>query len=233
MNSPPFSLDETQDHSKLWLRGGFPLSYLAKNDQLSSVWRNGYISTLLEKDIPNLGFSIPPEQIRRFWLMLAHYHGGIFNGNEIGKSLGLSSHTIRRYLDILVGTFMIRVLYPWHENLKKRQVKSPKIYFRDSGMLHALLGINNQTLLDQYPKIGSFWEGFALEEIINHTHTQANECYFWATHANAELDLLILKNTKKVGFEFKYTDNPKITKSMQISLNDLKLDHIYLIFPGS
>ena len=227
-----FSLLETKNSEKLWIRGGFPRSYLASNEVDSYNWRQAYISTFLERDILNLGFQIPPQQMRRFWLMLAHYHGQIFNASELGRSLGVSDHTVKRYLDVLVGTFMVRVLSPWFENIGKRQVKSPKIYFRDSGILHALVGIVNQNQLDIYPKLGSFWEGFALEEVINIHHATAEECYFWSTQSGAELDLLIIKNGKRLGFEFKYTDRPKITTSMKIAMQDLGLDHLYLIFPG-
>lgn len=228
----PFSLDEVDDGDLLWLRGGFPRAYLAANHQESFQWLQAYIGTFLEKDIPNLGLQIPPEKIRRFWLMLVHYHGQIFNGSDLGKSLGVSGHTVRKYLDILVGTFMIRLLTPWFENLGKRQVKSPKIYFRDSGVLHALIGINDHSQLYHHPKLGSFWEGFALEEIIRQTHASFEECYFWGTQGGAELDLLIVKNGKRIGFELKYTDSPKITPSMKIASHDLKLDHLFVIYPG-
>jgi len=228
----PFSLEETDNTSRLWLYGGFPRSFLASNNEESFLWRQSYITTFLERDIPNLGFQIPPQQMRRFWLMLTHYHGQIFNASELGKSLGVSDHTSRKYLDILAGTFMVRILHPWFENLEKRQIKSPKIYFRDSGILHTLVGIRTESDLDIYPKLGSFWEGFALEEINRQFQTTTEECYFWGTQSGAELDLLILKNGKRLGFEFKYTDAPKITASMRISCDDLKLDHLYVIFPG-
>ncbi|HSX04238.1 MAG TPA: ATP-binding protein [Rhabdochlamydiaceae bacterium] len=233
MELMPFSLDEVDHDSEiLWLRGGFPRSYLAKTDEDSFLWRQSYIATFLERDIPNLGFQIPPQQMRRFWLMLVHYHGQIFNASELGKSLGISDHMVRKYLDILAGTFMVRILLPWYENLEKRQIKSPKIYFRDSGILHALIGIHNQAEMDIYPKMGSFWEGFALEEIIRQTGASSEECYFWGTQSNAELDLLILKNGKRIGYEFKYSDAPKITPSMRIACQDLKLDHLYVVYPG-
>ena len=228
----PFSLDETQNSPLLWLRGGFPRAFLASTNDESFLWRQSYITTFLERDIPNLGFQIPPQQMRRFWLMLAHYHGQIFNASELGRSLGISDHTVRRYLDLLAGTFMIRILLPWFENLGKRQIKSPKIYFRDSGILHALLGIREESELDSHPKLGSFWEGFALEEIIQKLHAAPEECYFWGTQAGAELDLLIIKDGKRLGFEFKYTDHPKITPSMKIAFEDLKLNHLYVVFPG-
>lgn len=229
----PFSLEETHNSPLLWQRGGFPKSFLAETDENSFLWRKSYITTFLERDIPNLGFQIPAQQMRRFWLMLAHYHGQIFNASELGKSLGISSHTVRKYVDILSGTFMVRILNPWFENLEKRQIKSPKLYFRDSGILHALLGIQKEQELDTYPKLGSFWEGFALEEIIRKKEVSSEECYFWGTQSGAELDLLIIKNGKRLGFEFKYTDSPKITPSMKIALNDLHLDHLYLISPGN
>jgi len=230
---PPFSLFEVKNSEKLWVRGGFPRSYLAETDHDSFLWRQSYIQTFLEQDIPNLGFNIPPQQMRRLWLMLAHYHGQIFNASEIGRSLGVSHHTVQKYVDILAGTFMIRILTPWFENLQKRQVKSPKVYFRDSGILNALLGISDKIQLDTNPKLGSFWEGFALEEIIRMLEATSNECFFWATHADAELDLLIIKNNRRIGFEFKYTDSPKITKSMRIAQEDLKLDHLGVIYPGT
>lgn len=230
----PFSFCEVKGKSRLLLeRGGFPRSYLAQSEADSYLWRQNYITTFLERDIASLGFSIPPQQMRRFWLMLAHYHGQIFNASELSRSLGVSDHTVRKYLDILKGTFMVRLLLPWFENLQKRQVKSPKIYFRDSGVLHALLGIAEGQQLDTYPKLGSFWEGFALEELLHCLHVSDDECYFWATQADAELDLLVIKKGKRLGFEFKYTDTPKKTKSMHIALADLKLDHLFLIFPGS
>lgn len=228
---PPFSLTEAEDHNKLWLRGGFPRSYLANSNKESFSWRQSYISTFMERDIPNLGFNVPPPQMKRLWMMLAHYHGNILNATEIGKSLDITHHTVRKYLDILAGTFMVRELQPWFENISKRQVKSPKIYIRDSGLLHALLNIQNYDALQVYPKLGASWEGFALEEIIKQHHAQSDECYFWSTQSGAELDLLIVKDGKKLGFEFKYTDFPKTTKSMHTALQDLALDHLYLVYP--
>jgi predicted AAA+ superfamily ATPase len=229
----PFDISETFEVTRLWLRGGFPLSYLSKDEELSVMWRQNYIKTFLERDIPNLGFSIPAAQLRKFWIMICHYHGGIFNASELGKSLGISYHTAKHYLEILEGTFMIRVLQPWYENLKKRQVKTPKIYFRDSGIYHTLLGLNNNELLSHSPKLGASWEGFALEQIIRFYKVEPEECYFWASHSTAEIDLLIFKNGRRIGFEFKYTDTPKITPSMKLSLEYLKLDQIKVIFPGN
>lgn len=228
----PFSLPEVKQADRLWLRGGFPRSFLAQTDASSYAWRKGYLITSLETDIPALGFFIPPEQLRRFWLMLAHYHGQIFNASELGRSLGISSHTVRSYLDILAGTFMVRILTPWFENLKKRQVRSPKIYFRDSGILHALVGIQDDEQLHTYPKLGAFWEGFALEEVTRSFGASKEECYFWATQADAQLDLVLMKDGKRLGFEFKYTDAPRLTKSIHIAYNDLKLDHVTILYPG-
>lgn len=229
----PFNLEEVGNTPRLFLRGGFPLSFLAQNDEDSFSWRKSYIATFLERDIPNLGFQIPPQQMRRFWLMLAHYHGQILNVSELSKSMSVSNHLIRKYIDILAGTFMVRILSPWYENLSKRQVKLPKIYFRDSGILHALLGLQTDTELDVYPKLGSFWEGFALEEIIRQMNAESENCYFWGTPSGPELDLLILQNGKRIGFACKYTDRPNLTRSMKIALQDLNLDHLYVIYPGS
>lgn len=229
----PFNLAETGNSiDQLWLRGGFPRSYLAADDEASFAWRLEYVRTFLEQDIPNLGITIPPANLHRFWMMLAHYHGNIFNASEIGRSLGLSHKTIRNYLDILAGTFMVRELAPWFANISKRQVKSPKIYFRDSGILHTLLNVQSRQDLLINPKLGASWEGLALEEIIRHLQARDNECFFWATHGHAELDLLIIKGNKKFGFEFKYTDTPKMTPSMKIALEHLELDRLFLIYPG-
>jgi len=229
---PPFSLSEVNNISNLWLRGGFPSSYLANNEQDSFLWRQNYINTFLERDVPALGFNVPTEQIRGFWIMLAHYHGQIFNASEIGKSLGISDQTSKKYLDILIGTFMIRRLTPWFENIKKRQVRSPKIYFRDSGILHGLLSIHTMSQLYVHPRLGSFWEGFAFEELVKAYDITPEECFFWATHNEAELDLFILRQGKRLGFEIKYVDAPKITKSMKIAIDTLKLDHLYILYPG-
>src|SRR3990167_4231238 len=228
----PFSYEEVHAMDRLWLRGGFPRSYLANTEEESYIWRREYTQTFLERDIPNLGIRIAPLELRRFWMMIAHYHGNIFNASEIGKSLRLNNKTIRSYTDILVGTFMLREIPAWFENISKRQVKSPKIYFRDSGILHYLLNILNDDSLHHHPKLGSSWEGFALESIIRHHEASDGEYYFWGTQGHAELDLLIIKNGKRLGFEFKYTDTPKITKSMTIAMENLKLDKLFIIFPG-
>ncbi len=229
---PPFTLFDIDRSDRLLIRGGFPRSYLAKSEEDSFLWREGYISTFLEKDLPGFGFDVPPKLMHRFWMMLCFYHGQTFNAHEISTSLMVSDKTVTKYLDILAGTFMIRVLQPWFENIKKRQVKTPKIYFRDSGIFNALSSIRSITELAKTPKIGPLWEGFALEQIIDCLQIRSDDCYFWSTHNEAELDLLAFKNGKRIGFEFKYTDSPKITKSMNIALEDLKLDQIYVIFPG-
>lgn len=229
----PFSYGEVGHLNKLWLRGGFPGSFLAKNDRDSADWRGAYITTFLERDIPNLGIQIPARTLRRFWMMLAHYHGGLFNASEIGASLGVAHTTARHYLDILTGTFMVRELTPWIENINKRQIKSPKIYFRDSGLFHALLGIHDQSALKNHPKLGASWEGFALEEIIRIHQATPEECYFWGIHNQGELDLLIIKNGKRLGFEFKYTDAPRLIPSMQLAHDTLRLDKLTVIYPGT
>jgi predicted AAA+ superfamily ATPase len=229
---PPFTLGETADSQKMLLRGGFPKSYLALDQTKSYLWRKNYITTFLERDIPNLGFNIPAANLRRFWLMLTHYHGQTVNYSEIARSLMISDNTVRRYIDILAGTFMIRVLQPWFENIAKRQVKSPKLYIRDIGILNALIGLENKEMFENNPRLGAFWEGFALEQLLSFFDADADNAFFWSTQAEAELDLLIFKEGKRLGFEFKYTDAPRTTKSMHSSLNDLKLDHLYVIYPG-
>ncbi len=227
----PFSVAETHEQRVLWLRGGFPGSYTANTIEESYAWRQTYISTFVEHDMRNLGFNIPPAQMRRLWTMLAYNHGNVLNYSAIGVSLGITHHTVRSYVEILSGTFMVRILEPWFENISKRQVKTPKIYVRDSGILHALLGIQNQDQLNVYPQLGASWEGFALEEVIAVNHAQPEECYFWGIQSGAELDLLIIKNGKRIGFEIKYADAPTITKSMITALDDLNLDHLYVIYP--
>jgi len=233
MELNPFSWPEVDNLSKLWVRGGFPASYLARSNSISWEWRKSYISTFLERDIPNLGIQVPPQTLRRFWMMLAHYHGNIFNASEIGKSLGVAHTTARHYLDILTGTFMIRELPPWVENVDKRQIKSPKIYFRDSGVYHSLLNIIDKDALYTNPKLGASWEGFALEEVVRHHNGEAGEIYFWGIHGYGELDLFIIKNGKRLGFEFKYTDRPSASKSMNLALEILKLDSLIVIYPGN
>lgn len=228
----PFSYLETQNLQKLWIRGGFPKSYLAETFEDSDDWRNAYIRTFLEQDIPNLGFQIPAQNIRRFWMMLAHYHGQILNASEIAKNLGISDKTVKSYLDILSGTFMVRQLPPWLENIKKRQVKSPKIYFRDSGLFHTLLDIGDLNRLLVHPRLGASWEGFVLEEIIRIHRVDQEKCFFWAVHEQGEIDLILHTRGKKLGFEVKFTDIPKISKFQQMAIETLHLDKLYIIYPG-
>ena len=213
-----------------WLRGGFPLSFLAENDEDSSVWRSRFVGTFLERDLPAAGMGISPVAMMRFWTMLAHYHGQTWNASEIAGAMGVSATTTRRYVDLLTHTFMIRQLQPWHENLGKRQVKAPKIYFRDSGLFHTLTHIKSESDLLTHPKIGASWEGYAIEETLR--HYQPDQEYFWATHNGAELDLLLFKDGKRIGIECKRRDAPKLTASMKIAMDDLKLDELLVIYPG-
>jgi hypothetical protein len=216
---------------QLWVRGGFPRSFLAADDSASMAWRQDFIRTFLERDIPQLGITIPAETLRRFWTMVAHYHGQIWNAAEFARSLGTSEATARRYLDILAGAYMIRILPPWFENLSKRQVKAPKIYIRDSGILHALLQLRTVADLQQHPKLGASWEGFGVEQIS--TALRTHDVYFWATHGGAELDLLARVGGKHYGFEFKYADAPGSTRAMHIAVQDLSLEHLWVIYPGN
>lgn len=228
-----FSLSEVgiEAQTQLWIRGGFPLSFLAKSDELSFAWRKDFLQTFLERDIPQFGIRIPASSLYRFWSVLAHYHGQIWNNAEAARILGVGENTIRRYLDLLQDLFLVRVLQPWHANLAKRQVKMPKIYFRDSGLLHYLLGIHNEKELYLHPRSGASWEGFGMEELLK--VTQPDEAYFWATHSGAELDLLIIKNGQRIGVEFKRVDAPRLTPSMRIALSDLGLTRLLVIYPGS
>jgi hypothetical protein len=231
----PFSLAETGPDTTdtLWIRGGFPLSFLAASDEASWLWREAYVKTFLERDIPALGIQIPAATLRRFWMMLAHYHGQQFNASELGKSLGVADTTVSRYLDLLTGTFMVRRLTPWFENIKKRQIKTPKIYFRDSGILHRLLGIPGLEQMVTHPKLGASWEGFALEQVIRASGVSEEEAYYWGVHNQAELDLLLFRNGKRLGFEVKYTDTPRVTSSQRAALETLRLDSLTLVCPGN
>jgi predicted AAA+ superfamily ATPase len=219
-----------QHRDRLWIRGGLPKAFLADSGSDSMQWRENFIRTFLERDIPQLGITIAAETLRRFWTMVAHYHGQVWNAAEFARSLGTSENTARRYLDILSGAYMVRVLPPWFENLKKRQVKAPKIYIRDSGLLHSLLQISTLDDLRGHPKIGASWEGFAVEHVINVFRTR--DAYFWATHAGAELDLMVTFSGKRHGFEFKYADAPRRTRSMHTAIEDLGLEHLWIIYPG-
>ena len=214
-----------------WLRGGFPPSLLAPGDAVSWRWRQNFISTFLERDLPALGIRTPAETLRRFWMMLAHYHGQIWNGAELGRSLGVSEKTARHYLDLLAGAYMVRVLPPWFENISKRQVKSPKIYLRDSGIFHALLNLESAAEMRAHPKFGASWEGFAMEELLS--TLEFAQPFFWATQRGAELDLLLERGGRRIGVEFKCSDAPGTTKSMHIALEELKLEHVLVVYPGT
>jgi len=214
-----------------WLRGGLPLSFLADTEADSIAWRKNFIQMFLERDLPQWGVRVPSVTMLRFWTMLAHYHGQIWNTAELARSLGVSEPTTRHYLDILEGVFMVRVLQPWHANLKKRQVKSPKVYFHDSGLLHYLLGIRTDLDLQNHPKSGASWEGYAIEEILK--AVAPDEAYYWATHNGAELDLLMFKDGHRIGVECKRVDAPRLTPSMRTALEDLELDRILVIYPGT
>jgi predicted AAA+ superfamily ATPase len=215
---------------RLWRRGGFPPAYLARSEQASYVWRQQLVQTFLERDLPQLGISVPAATMLRFWTMLAHYHGGVWNAAEAARSLGVSEPTARRYLDLLSGLFMVRQLQPWHANLGKRQVKAPKVYVRDSGVVHALLGLVRERDVLSHPKAGASWEGFAIEEAIERVRPDA--AYFWATHTGAELDLLLMKGSRRYGVEVKFQDAPRVTPSMRIALADLQLHHLTVLYPG-
>ena len=214
-----------------WLRGGFPPSYTAHTDADSARWRREFLQTVLERDLPRLGVTIPSATLYRFWNMVAHYHGQTWNGAELARALAVGEGTVRRYLDLLTDVFMIRQLPPWFENLGKRQVKAPKVYIRDSGLLHALLGVATPRDLEHHPKVGACWEGYAVEEVLK-AH-QPEQSHFWATHNGAELDLLMSLSGRRIGVECKRSDAPTISPSMRIALADLRLDHLYVVYPGA
>jgi uncharacterized protein len=214
-----------------WVRGGFPLSFTARTESDSFAWRRQFLQTFLERDVPQLGISIPAVALQRFWNMIAHYHGQIWNAAELARALAVNESTVRRYLDLMTGMFMVRQLPPWFENLSKRQVKAPKVYVRDTGMLHVLLGVTNQRDLEHHPKVGASWEGYAIEEILK--ALKPDDACFWATYQGAELDLLLFKNGRRIGIECKRADAPVLTPSMSIARADLKLDELHMIYPGN
>ena len=213
-----------------WLRGGFPLAFTARSAADSLAWRRQFLSTLVERDLPQLGVQIPAMALRRFWNMVAHYHGQIWNAAELARALAVNESTVRRYLDLMTGVFMVRQLPPWFENLGKRQVKAPKVYVRDSGLLHALLGIGSQHDLEHHPKVGASWEGYAVEEVLK--GLRPDEAYYWATHGGAEIDLVLFRDGRRIGVECKRSDAPVLTASMRIALADLKLDELRVVYPG-
>ena len=217
---------------RLWERGGFPRSFLAGNDAVSYAWRQDFIETFLSRDAARFGISLPPEGLRRFWTMLAHLHGGSLNTAELGRAVSLDQKTTSRYVDILAGAFLVRRLPPWFENTGKRLVKAPKIYVRDSGVLHALLGLRTPSEVRSHPRFGISWEGFALEHAVERLKAE-RDAYFWGTHGGAELDLLISRGGVKYGFEFKFTEAPATTKSMRVAMTDLKLKRLFVVYPGT
>jgi predicted AAA+ superfamily ATPase len=229
-----FGLDEVGAGvwARLWRRGGLPRSFLARSESQSVSWRREFVRTYIERDLPAFGVRIPAPTLRRFWMMLTHYHGQVWNAAEFASAFGVAHTTVQRYLDTLTETFMIRQLPSWHENLGKRQVKAPKIYVRDSGLLHTLLGIATAASLDTHPKIGASWEGFALNAVIARIGARPEECSFWATHQGAELDLLVIRDGRRLGFEFRRTSAPQITKSMRIALQDLRLEELVVVHAG-
>jgi uncharacterized protein len=229
-----FSLEEVgiENYKRLWLRGGFPRSYLARSTMESDEWRRGFIRTFMERDLPQLGTTIGSATLYRFWTMLAHYHGQTWNASEFARSFGVADTTVRGYLDLLTAALVIRQLPPWHENISKRQVKAPKVYIVDSGLLHTLLNLRTLEALEGHPKVGASWEGFILEQIIRVLGARTEECFFWATHSGAELDLLIVRGQQRLGFEIKRTSSPRVTSSMRSALSDLKLQRLDLVHAG-
>ncbi len=229
-----FSLAEAglKRRKQLWLRGGFPRSFLARTNELSFEWRKTFVRTFLERDLPQLGIQIPSETLGRFWSMVAHYHGQIWNASEFARSFGVADTTVRRYLDVMTSTYVVRQLLPFSENLKKRQIKSPKVYVTDSGLLHTLLDVRESADLEGHPKVGASWEGFAMDVVTRQLEARPEECYFWGTHSGAELDLLVVRGRRRFGFEFKRTVAPKITRSMREAMKDLLLDHLDVIHAG-
>ncbi|MDQ8154057.1 MAG: ATP-binding protein [Gemmatimonadota bacterium] len=229
-----FGLDEVGSDrlGRRWLRGGFPRAFLARSEGESVRWREEFVRTFLERDIPQFGLNIPAPALRRFWSMLAHYHAQTWNGSELARAFGVAHTTVQRYLDLLTNTLMVRQLQPWHANLSKRQIRSPKVYLRDSGLLHTLLGVHSQPALEGHPKVGASWEGLGVDIVLDHLGARPGEAYFWGTQAGAELDLLVVRGRTRIGFEFKRTSAPAITPSMRIALSDLALQRLYVVHGG-
>jgi len=229
-----FTMDEIgpENHTLLWLRGGFPRSYIARTHKESDEWRRGFIRTFVERDLPQLGITIRSTTLNRFWRMLAHYHGQVWNSSEFARSFGVADTTVRNYLDHMTSALVIQQLTPWHENISKRQVKAPKIYVVDSGLLHSLLNLRTFRDLEGHPKLGASWEGFVIQQIIRQLSARTEECFFWATHAGAELDLFVVRGRQRLGFEIKRTTSPQITPSMRIALADLNLNRLDVIHAG-
>lgn len=217
---------------RLWVRGGLPRSFLAPSERESREWRRQFVRTFVERDLPALVGALPSAALQRFWAMLAHYHAQTWNGSELGRAFGVGDTVVRRYLDALTGTFVVRQLRPWAENLAKRQVRAPKVYLADTGLLHSLLGIDDHGALERHPKVGASWEGFALAQVVARLGVPWAECHFWATHQGAELDLLVVRGSRRMGFEFKRTATPALTRSMRVALADLRLDRLDVIHAG-
>ena len=228
-----FDMTEVDDLERLWLRGGFPRSYLAPSGAASRRWRDSFIQTLLARDLPGFGSTIPQTTLRRFWTMLAHWHGQLWNGAEFGRAFGVSHTTVRRYLDLLTSVFAVRQLQPWFENISKRQVRSPKVYIADSGILHALLGLTDRTDVVSHPKVGASWEGFVIQQIVQLLRATPEQCFHWSTHTGAELDLLVLDGARRRGFEVKRSEAPRLTRSMRSALETLNLDRLDVVHAGT
>ena len=228
-----FDLTEVDDLERLWVRGGFPRSYLARSGPASRRWRDSFVRTLLARDLPEFGSAIPSPTLRRFWTMLAHWHGQLWNGAEFGRAFGVSHTTVRRYLDLLTSVFVVRQLQPWFENIRKRQVRSPKVYIADSGILHALLGLATRTDIVSHPKVGASWEGFVVQQVIDVMAAAPEQCFHWSTHSGAELDLLVLDGARRYGFEVKRAEAPRLTKSMRSAMETLNLDRLDVVHAGT
>jgi hypothetical protein len=228
-----FGLREVEDLERLWLRGGFPLAYLARSDAASRRWRDDFVRTFLERDITDLGSSIPSTTLRRFWTMLAHWHGQLWNGAEFGRAFGVAHTTVRRYLDLLTSVFVVRQLQPWHENISKRQVRAPRVYIGDSGILHALLGLGSRAELHSHPKVGASWEGFVIQQILHLLAARPEQCFHWSTHSGAELDLLVVSGDRRFGFEVKRAEAPRLTPSMRSAQETLGLTRLHVVHAGS
>lgn len=231
---PPFGVEDTGAEfiDRLWLRGGFPRSFLADGEGDATQWRKSFIRTFLERDLPQLGIRVPTTTMRRFWMMVAHHHGNHWNAAEVARSMGVSAPTANTYLDTMVDALMVRRLMPWFQNLRKRQVKAPKVYLTDTGLLHTLLTLDTRSALLGHPKCGASWEGFAMREAVRLLSVDWENCYYWATHRGAEIDLLVFREGRRIGVEFKRTSAPGMTRSMHSALDDLGLDRIFVIFPG-
>jgi uncharacterized protein len=230
--APVVDSSGTEWMDELWVKGGFPRAFLAKSMGVSREWREAFIRTYLERDLPQLGINLPAVTLRRFWTMLAHYHGQTWNGSELARSLGVSDKTVSRYLDILEGTFMAFRLLPWHTNVGKREIKSPKVFVSDTGLLHSLLGIATHEDLLAHPKCGASWEGAIIRELLHRFDVQRGEAFFWGTHSGADLDLLVVRGSTRLGFEIKLTKSPKVTASMRTAVEVLGLEHVYVMCHG-